>query len=152
MARCNPFGYATDAGPKHLMGGFYGPEYAGAQTLLPDGIHGPAACDRAATRRARLVCEFGHEGPVMDLCEGHARMITARMSDCCTRCVWPEQARGLNEDIERAMAAAADAYARDDRATAGRLRAHVDDLARTMDELRARGVIRKVPLTLVEVS
>jgi hypothetical protein len=152
MARCNPFGYATDAGPKHLMGGFYGPEYAGRDVLLPDGIHGPAACDRAATRRARLICEFGHTGPVMDLCEGHARMITARMSDCCTRCVWPEQARGLNEDIERAMAAAADAQLRDDRATAGRLRAHVDDLARTMDELRARGIIRKVPLTLVEVS
>jgi hypothetical protein len=42
MKRCNPYGYATDAGPRHLMGGFYGPEYAGDQTVFADGIHGPA--------------------------------------------------------------------------------------------------------------
>jgi hypothetical protein len=153
VTRCNPFGYGTDAGPRHLMGGMYGPEYAGRQTLLADGIHGPAACTEQATHRARMVCAAeGHTGPIMDLCDRHWRIIQARMSGCCTRCVWPDQARGLNEDIERAMAQAAEAYARDDQATAGRLRARVDDLARQMDELRNQGIIRKVPLELVEVS
>ena len=27
--RCNPFGNATDRGPKHLLGGVYGPQHEG---------------------------------------------------------------------------------------------------------------------------
>lgn len=152
LARCNPYGYATDAGPKHLMGGFYGPEYAGDQTVFRDGIHGPAVCTRTATRRARMVCEFGHAGPVMDLCDGHAAELQARMSDCCTRCVWPNEARSVNEAMDRAMLAMADARARGDRTALLNWGSHLDGLRREMDELRARGVIRKVPLKLVEIS
>lgn len=152
MTRCNPYGYATDAGPRHLMGGMYGPEYAGRQAILRDGIHGPAVCEAAADRRMRMVCEHGHQGPVMDLCRRHAAEIMARMSDCCTRCVWPDAARGTNEAIEYVMREMAEARAREDLHRLGVLGGQLDDLRHTMDELMARNIIRKVPLTLVEVS
>jgi hypothetical protein len=152
MARCNPFGYATDAGPKHLMGGMYGPEYAGKQTLLADGIHGPAACPDRAEYRMRMVCPFDHRGPVMDLCARHVREITARMSGCCTACVWPPQAIELNEAINRIMPGVSAALMAGDRAAAGRLQSRVEDLGRQMDELRHQGIILKTPLRLVEVS
>lgn len=150
--RCNPYGYATDAGPRHLMGGFYGPEYAGDQTVLPDGVHGPAICPRPATVRARMVCRFGHQGPIMDLCLGHVRELSARMADCCTRCVWPDEARGVNEAMDYVMLRMADARDRQDRHALGVLGSQLDDLRHQMDELMARNVIRKVPLELVEVS
>jgi hypothetical protein len=152
VKRCNPYGYATDAGPRHLMGGFYGPEYAGDQTVLKDGIHGPAVCERDATVRARMVCELGHEGPVMDLCLGHVRELSARMSDCCTRCVWPGEARGVNEAMDYIMIRMAEARERRDIVTLRKLNDQLDDQRHQMDELRARGIIRKVPLRLVEIS
>lgn len=152
MTRCNPYGYATDTGPKHLMGGFYGPEYAGSMTVLKDGIHGPAICESPAVARMRMVCQRGHQGPIMDLCAAHVREITGRMAECCTRCVWPNEARGINEAMDRCMYAMADARDRRDTVTLGRLNDHLDDLRHAMDELMARGVIVKVPLTLVEVS
>jgi hypothetical protein len=152
MARCNPYGYATDAGPKHLMGGFYGPEYAGKQTVLDDGVHGPAVCERPAVARARMVCEFGHAGPIMDLCAGHMRELQARMSDTCTRCVWPGEARGVNEAMDDIMVRMADARQDGDHVRLHRLNSQLDDLRHQMDELRDRGIIKKVPLTLVEIS
>lgn len=152
MKRCNPYGYATDAGPRHLMGGFYGPEYAGQQTVLQDGIHGPAVCERDATVRARMVCELGHEGPIMDLCLPHVRELGARMSDCCTRCVWPGEARGLNEAMDYVMQRMGDARDRRDIVTLRKLNSLLEDQRQQMDELRNRGVIKKVPLRLVEVS
>ena len=151
-SRCNPYGYGTDAGPKHLMGGMYGPEYAGKQTLLASGTHGPAVCTNRATHRARLICVFGHKGPIMDLCDSCWGVIQARMSDCCTACVWPAEARELNEAIDRIQPRISEAIWHGDTATSGRLQAQVMDLGRQMDELRFRGIIRKVPLKLVEVS
>ena len=152
MTRCNPYGYATDTGPKHLMGGMFGPEYAGRQAILRDGIHGPAVCERDADRRMRMVCQFGHQGPVMDLCPWHAAEIMARMAECCTRCVWPDAARGTNEAIEYVMREMAEARAAEDLHRLGVLGSQLEDLRQTMNELASRGVIRKVPLVLVEVS
>lgn len=152
MTRCNPYGYATDAGPKHLMGGFYSAAYAGKMTTLADGIHGPAVCEDPATVRARMVCEFGHAGPVMDLCVRHARELQARMSDTCTRCVWPGQARGINESMEYVMVRMAEARARQDQVTLRQLGGQLGDLQAQMNDLWQRGIIKKVPLTLVEVS
>lgn len=152
MTRCNPYGYATDAGPKHLMGGFYGPEYAGKQTVLKDGIHGPAVCERPADRRMRMVCPNGHQGPVMDLCPQHAWELQHRMSDCCTRCVWPDEARGVDQAMNWIMAEMAEARAAEDIQRLHRLNSALDDQRHQMDELLARGIIAKVPLTLVEVS
>jgi sulfatase maturation enzyme AslB (radical SAM superfamily) len=152
MTRCNPYGYATDAGPRHLMGGFYDSRYAGSQTVNADGVHGVAICERSAQYRMRMICPNGHQGPVMDLCPGHVREITARMSDCCTRCVWPAAARGVNESMDYVMARMAEARDRRDRQALVRLASQLDDLRHQMDELMARGIIAKVPLQLVEVS
>lgn len=152
MTRCNPYGYATDAGPKHLMGGMFSAAYAGRQTTERDGIHGPAVCERPADRRSRLVCPNGHAGPVMDLCAHHAQEIMDRMAQCCTRCVWPDEARGVNEACDWIMAEMAAARAARDLVRYKQLEASLDDHARQMDELVARGVIAKVPMKLVEVS
>lgn len=149
MARCNPFGYATDAGPKHLMGGMYGPEYAGRLTINSDGVHGMAVCEEKSSGRFVLVCPAGHRGPVMDLCQYHAGVIMARMAATCTACVWPPQARELNEAIDRVSTEITRAR---DLVTAARLRARAEDLGREMDELIARGIIAKRPLRLVGVS
>src|ERR1700678_3631253 len=139
IAKCNPYGYATDAGPKHLMGGFYGPEYAGDQTVLKDGIHGPAVCTSNAEVRARMICAFDHAGPIMDLCRRHAVELQSRMSDTCTRCVWPDAARGVEEEMNRVMVRMADARAREDRVTLHNLSAVLDDLRHDMDGLRVPG-------------
>lgn len=152
MTRCNPYGYATDAGPRHLMGGFYDARYAGRMTTERDGIHGPAVCERPADRRMRLVCERGHAGPVMDLCGQHAAEIMSRMAQCCTRCVWPAEARGVNESCDWIMAEMAEARSIGDAVRYAKLEAALNDYARQMDELVARGVIAKVPMKLVEVS
>ena len=158
MTRCNPYGYGTDAGPQHLMGGMYGPEYAGKQVTTRDGIHGPAVCERPATMRVRLICAAGHQGPIMDVCTVCAAIMMGAdeqrgsMLDCCTRCVWPDQARGLNESMEWIMREMAVARAAGDSYRYGRLEANLNDHARQMDELAAQGIIVKRPLKLVEVS
>jgi hypothetical protein len=149
MGKCNPFGYATDAGPRHLMGGLYGPEYAGKLTINRDGVHGVAVCENTASGRFVLVCPVGHRGPVMDLCQFHAGMIMARMAATCTACVWPPAAIALNDAIDGVSAQISRTW---DMVTAARLRARAEDLGREMDELIARGVIARRPLTLVEVS
>jgi hypothetical protein len=150
MARCNPYGYAGDAGPKHLMGGLFGPEYAGHKNLVNrDGLHGLGICENPATHRARMVCAADHRGPIMDLCSRHWGEITSRMSGTCTRCVWPPEALEVNTALESTMREAA---AVRDLAVANRLRVRVADLGRQMDELIARGVIRKNALRLEEVS
>ncbi len=151
--RCNPYGYATDAGPRHLMGGMYGPEYAGHDKLVkPDGLHGLGICENPATRRCRLTCPAGHTGPVMDLCADHVRIIRGRMSQTCTACVWPELARELDEAMNSVMRRMADAGSRRDVVTLRALSSRLDDLRQAMDELIARGVIAKRPLDLVEIS
>jgi len=153
MTRCNPYGYATDTGPKHLMGGFYGPEYAGNQTVLADGIHGPAICEQPAVARMRMICvKESHAGPIMDLCRDHVRELAARMSDCCTRCVWPSEARGINDAMDYVMVEMANARDARDNIRLHKLNDQLDDLRHQMDELRERGIIAKVPLKLVEVS
>lgn len=154
MSRCNPYGYATDAGPRHLMGGYYGPEYAGKMTLLRDGIHGPAACPRAAEGRYRMVCRNGHKGPVMDLCRAHVRELQGRMSDCCSRCVWGpnQEARELADSMDHIMRQMYDARARDDVHALRSLQSRLVMLQETMNEYAVRGLTPKIPLTLVEVS
>lgn len=152
MARCNPFGYGTDAGPRHLEGGFYGPEYAGKLTVNKDGIHGVAVCERAATGRYRMVCAMGHTGPIMDLCQGHAAAITARYSDCCTACIHVPEEREIQEGMNATMREITAAIMGGDWATQARKRAHLDDLRHAMDELNARGISVKRPMTLVEIS
>jgi hypothetical protein len=147
--RCNPFGYATDAGPASLMGGLYGPEYAGKMTTDRTGTHGVAVCEEPYAARYRMVCPEGHTGPIMELCNRHAAMITGRMSSTCTRCVWPGPALEINDAINRVQTELSRTA---DYVSAMRLRDRANQLGRDMDELIARGIIRRRPLRLVEVS
>lgn len=151
--RCNPFGYATDAGPARLLGGMYGPEYAGQHTISADGIHGVAVCEEPYSGRYRMVCPNGHQGDIMPLCDYHVLMISQRYSRTCTTCAIPPESRTIEEEMNRVMRAFSQANAYSDLATCGRLRARLDDLRHDMDQLVTRGVIRAaVPLRLVEVS
>lgn len=151
--RCNPFGYATDAGPARLLGGVFGPEYAGQHTVNRDGIHGVAVCEQPYTGRFRMVCPNGHQGDIMPLCAGHVTILAARYSRTCTACAIPPESRTIEEEMNRVMRAFSAANADADLATCGRLRSRLDSLRYDMDQLVARGVIRAaVPLRLVEVS
>jgi hypothetical protein len=151
--RCNPFGYATDAGPARLVGGVYGPEYAGKLTVNRDGIHGVAVCEQPYTGRYRMACQFGHLGEIMELCDFHARMIQARYSRTCTGCAIPPESRELEENMNWVMRQFSAANERRDLATCARMRSRLNDLRQEMDDLIRRGVIRAaVPLALVEVS
>lgn len=143
--RCNPYGHATDAGPKHLMGGLYGPQYEGRYKW---------ACENRVNVRARMACQFGHRGQEMYLCRPHAIEIQKRQSGLCTRCAWPPEAIAVNEQIERwrmelSIEAAAGNW---NGATAARLRQSINDGGHRMTELYQMGIIKKEPLTLTEVS
>jgi len=145
--RCNPFGHATDAGPRHLLGGLYGPEYEGGNKWF---------CENAATLRVRMTCRCGHRGQPMDLCQPHVIEIQKRQSDTCPPCANPPVALGLIEAM-RAIETEIVATARQDSGLIPGPRARF--LARQMEqhqaqmnELMARGIIHKCPLTLEEIS
>ena len=156
MTRCNPYGYGTDAGPKHLAGGRYGPEYAGDKNLIfRDGIHGLGVCETPADRRVRMVCtaDDSHVGPIMDLCAWHAGWITKHYTGTCTRCAMPGVSIELEHAMESTMRSISEAMMFGDLARARVLNAHLDDQRQQMDEMQARGIIRaRVPLRLAEVS
>lgn len=155
MTRCNPYGYGTDAGPRHLMGGRYGPEYAGDKMLInTDGVHGLGVCENQAAGRFRMVCVNGHaRGPVMDLCSYHFGWIQSHYCQTCTACAMPPESIRIELEMDSCMRSMAGAVSSGDRATMGRLRIKLDDLRREMDELQARGIIRpRQGLTLEPVS
>lgn len=156
MTRCNPYGYGTDAGPKHLAGGRYGPEYAGDKNLVfADGVHGLGVCETPADRRVRMVCtrDPSHTGPIMDLCGWHAGWISKHYTRTCTRCAMPGVSIELEHAMEATMRSISEAMMYGDTARARVLNAHLDDQRQQMDEMLATGVIRAaVPLRLAEVS
>jgi hypothetical protein len=90
--RCNPYGHGTDAGPRHLLGGVYGPEYEGKYKWV---------CERPAQGRFRFICGVGHRGVPTALCYAHVEEITKRMSQLCPACAFPPEAREVTEAIER---------------------------------------------------
>ena len=145
--RCNPFGHET-GGPKRLLGGLYGPEHEGPQKWF---------CENPATHRVVMVCTtFGHRGQPMPLCDDHHGEIQRRQSGLCTRCAFPPEARGVQEEITNAQQLLQVYFveerrhwddpklvAQRHRIEAGRVR---------MDELWQSGRIVKTPMKLVEVS
>jgi hypothetical protein len=147
QGRCNPFGHET-GGPKRLLGGMFGPDHEGEKKWF---------CENPATHRVRMVCVvFGHTGEPMDLCDEHHGEIQRRQSALCTRCAFPPEARGVQEEITSAQNNLQSLYvdqrrAWDDpkcaaerrRIEAGRVR---------MDELWQSGRIQRVGMKLVEVS
>jgi hypothetical protein len=152
QTRCNPYGFGTDRGPRHLMGGLFGPEYAGPDLVLADGVSGIGICTRAADGWWVMTCPAGHTGPRMPLCYPHVAMIQKRMAATCTACVMPQESRALWEDQERATAELRRAYAaRDGRAVAA-IQARIEDIGRAQVELTRRGLTPRRPLQLAEVS
>ena len=150
--RCNPYGFGTDRGPRHLMGGVFGPEYAGRDLVLADGMHGIGICERPADGWFIMVCPAQHSGPKMPLCYPHVGMIQKRMAATCTACVMPPESRELWEEqraVENQLRGAL--HARDDRAVR-RLKARIDDIGRAQVDLTNRGLTPRRPLRLVEVS
>jgi len=145
VTRCNPFGHATDAGPRHLMGGLYGPEYEGRIKW---------ECTNPSDGVWRMECAHGHRGQPMNLCRPHVGMIAKRMAGICPPCVMPPVARGLFEDIKRAQGAYASAYMTGvrDPAILRPLEARANELAEAMNELVADGTCHRCPLTLTERS
>lgn len=154
MTRCNPYGYATDAGPKHLMGGRYGPEYAGDQKLVrQDGVHGLGICETPADGYWRMICVNGHAGPDTPLCRYHVGWIQSHYANTCTRCAMPPESLAVESAMESAMRSISENTARGDYVSVRRYVSRLDDLRREMDELITRGVIRpQQPMRLVERS
>lgn len=144
--RCNPYGHET-GGPQRLLGGVYGPEYEGRYKWT---------CSHPATLRVRMSCEHGHRGQVMELCLPHAREIQRRQAGLCPACAWPPEARMWQEVIERlqnelaVLAAAGDYLLRSPQAL--RVKQRIEGAGYRMTELYQSGVIKKIPLTLTEVS
>lgn len=149
LARCNPYGHTTGRGgargPKHLLGGLYGPEYEGEIKW---------ECRNPADGTYRMTCECEHRGQEMLLCYEHVRMIGKRQAGICPPCVMPPEARELHEAIGRARTdvlrlTGMPGISRDYLLAAiGR----ENDLSTAMTELYLRGIIHRCPLTLTEIS
>jgi hypothetical protein len=159
--RCNPFGHGTDRGPRHLLGGMYGPEYEGGHKWL---------CDRPSAGRYRMTCRCGHRGQPMELCgpgmvlgpagnpyphPGHnSPEFMDRVSGACPACLFPPEARMWTEVAERDQAELGTlqliGYEMSPQATM--LRRKVEEARTRLDELNASGLIHKCPLTLTEMS
>lgn len=144
--RCNPYGHET-GGPKHLIGGVYGPQYEGPQKWV---------CERRAVLRARMSCQFGHRGQEMWLCRGHAIEIQKRQAGLCPKCAYPPEALMLGAEIELAQNELAVIFNAGDLTltspAARRIKQRIEDGGHRMTELYHTGVIKKEALTLREVS
>jgi hypothetical protein len=70
--RCSPYGAET-GGPRHLMGGLYGPKSARTPDMqLPQNVaEGEWSCDQPAQVTVRMTCKHGHRGQPMNLCSYH---------------------------------------------------------------------------------
>ena len=141
--RCDPFGHGTDRGPRHLMGGLFGAAYEGPWKWR---------CLNTADGRFIMTCPYGHQGDPRYLCYPHVMMITRRMSGVCTRCALPPEARELWEDQQRYSGMLARAKEAGDYAELRRVLSRLDDLGRLSVEQVQRGIVRKVPMRLEEIS
>lgn len=150
--RCDPYGFGSDRGPRHLMGGVFGPEYSGRDLVLADGVHGIGICERPAAGWFVMTCPAGHTGPRMPLCPPHVMMIERRMAATCTACVMPPESRELWEDQRRAEESLRRAYAARDPAAVRRIQAKIEDIGQQQVDLTRRGLTPKRPMRLVEVS
>jgi len=148
LERCNPYGHSTgpggDRGPRHLMGGLFGPQYEGAKKWV---------CENPADGYFVMTCACGHKGQRMPLCYPHVRMIGKRQSGICPPCVMPPAARAVYEDVQRAQARVVALH------VAGVIGQPVRDavsraegLALELTMMYQQGLIHRCPLTLTEVS
>lgn len=141
--KCDPFGHGTDRGPRHLMGGLFGTSYEGPYKWQ---------CPNRADGRFVMTCPHGHKGEPRYLCYAHVAMITRRMSGVCTACALPAEARELWEDQQRYSGMLAAARHAGDQREVTRLLSRLDDIGRKSVEQVQRGIARKVPMRLEEIS
>lgn len=150
VVRCNPFGHSTgrggDRGPRHLMGGLYGPQYEGDKKWF---------CPNPADGRYRMTCQCDppHRGQLMNLCYSHVAMIGKRMAGICPPCVMPPAAVELHQRITAAQAGAAMLMrggAPQD--VVQRAVSEAEQLGQAMTELVLRGVAHRCQLAVTEVS
>jgi hypothetical protein len=147
MGRCNYSGHET-GGPKHLLGGIYPASHEGPQKWI---------CENPATHRAIMVCTLnGCRGEPMAICDRCHWNIQYRMSDMCTRCAFPPEARGWQEEIDSAQWELHKWYVEEKRAwddphcAAARRRIEAGRVH--MDELWQSGRIKKIPMKVLEVA
>lgn len=143
--KCDPFGNATDRGPKHLMGGVFAANYEGGRKWF---------CENRAEGRFYMLCSQGHRGPAMPLCPDHVQEIQRRMSGLCTRCAYPVEAIQAEKDIESSQRDLQVLYQRGQMNSreAMRIKAKIEDIGHYMTELYQTGRIKKTPLRLIEMS
>ena len=119
---------------------------------------------------AAFHCAGGHQGQVMPLCKTHVRDFTTgppkpgytadrrtpvgqiggtKATDMCPACMWPPEARTLQEVADRLQQEMSRAFLLDQFA---RLQAQQDQVRARLDELFASGRVHKCPLILREVS
>lgn len=141
-ARCNPYGHET-GGPKHLFGG-----------LFSSAAEGPYkwTCQSRADGRYVMYCPAGHTGPVIELCYAHVYMIGKRMAGVCTRCAMPEEAREVWEDLQRQYTQFTRAKNADDQRAMRSIALRIEDLNQLSVEQVMRGIVRKIPMQLREIS
>ena len=65
--RCNAYGAENKGGHSIVFGGF-----------LPNPVSVQPYCTNMADHRFRWVCEHGHQGPIVDLCQQHYDEFTGR--------------------------------------------------------------------------
>jgi hypothetical protein len=144
LQRCTAYGDA-DAGPRHLEGGFYDLRSLGPHVWI---------CKARADGQYIMHCRHGHAGQPQWLCNGHVMMIRKRGSGVCPACAHPPEEMALQERMERIRSDPAnyqpDAVRRE--AAQAKAVSALWDIQAELNELVARGIVHRCPLTLTELS
>lgn len=180
LGRCNVYG-AESGGPRHLLGGLYGPGSARTEDAsLPLNVQqGEWVCTRRADVRVRMICEHGHRGHVMELCSwaeekvyhgeyvagkvrqvaetvrqhGHLQEVQRRQAGSCPACLFPPPYAELAREVMGWQRALTAYWPHQWRhPDAVSIRQKIDDAGQMMDLARAQGIIHNCPLILVPVS
>jgi hypothetical protein len=84
-----------------------------------------------------------------DLKTPHGQVGGTRANEMCPRCMWPPEARALQEQADELNMRIARAFLLPEIA---RLTSMQDQVRARLDELNERGIVHKCPLRLTEVS
>lgn len=160
-ARCDPYGAESTIS---LLGGMYPQNQVGRIMWH---------CEKAARARYRLictggtyggrlaadgglvaayVCEGGHRGVVMPLCDDHVRSISRRQAELCPRCAFPPEVREVAAALQARQADMHSAFQLGYLVAAAKLGAAVEDLQAQMNDYSLRGIVHRCPLRMKEVS
>jgi hypothetical protein len=145
VQRCSAYEQRAGAGPRHLEGGFYDLASLGPHIWV---------CKARSDGRFRMECVHGHRGQPQHLCNGHVAMIRRRGSGVCPPCVHPPAEIEIQEAMNRVRSDPVlytGSMAERNQA-AGKALSKLMVLQERLDELVARGIVHRCPLTLTEMS